>query len=103
MVNQNSFSDIADDFKYWEDASDQFREGEGTLLPLWKFFNERAKRKHVTAICWNPGAHIIRISLPMYLSLIRQQLMRETHWETELTVAPKGGAARARRLFPKLT
>jgi hypothetical protein len=56
MVNQNSFSDIADDFKYWEDASDQFREGEGTLLPLWKFFNERAKRKHVTGICWNPGA-----------------------------------------------
>lgn len=28
MVNQNSFSDIADDFKYWEDASDQFRDGE---------------------------------------------------------------------------
>jgi len=54
MVNQNSFSDIADDFKYWEDASDQFREGEGTLLPLWKFYNERAKRKHVTSICWNP-------------------------------------------------
>jgi len=54
MVNQNSFSDIADDFKYWEDASDQFRDGEGTLLPLWKFYNERAKRKHVTSICWNP-------------------------------------------------
>ncbi|KAK3240083.1 Dynein, 78 kDa intermediate chain, flagellar outer arm [Cymbomonas tetramitiformis] len=57
MVNQNSFSDIADDFKYWEDASDQFREGEGTLLPLWKFYNERAKRKHVTSICWNPEYH----------------------------------------------
>mmetsp|Transcript_22365 Transcript_22365/g.26943 ORF Transcript_22365/g.26943 Transcript_22365/m.26943 type:complete len:668 (+) Transcript_22365:178-2181(+) len=54
MVNQNSYSDIADDFKYWEDASDQYREGEGTLLPLWKLYNERAKRKHVTSICWNP-------------------------------------------------
>jgi dynein intermediate chain 1 len=54
MVNQNSYDDIAQDFKYWEDQSDQFREGEGTLLPLWKFYNERAKRRHVTAIAWNP-------------------------------------------------
>ena len=53
MVNQNTFDDIAQDFKYWEDASDQFREGEGTLLPLWKFFNDRAKKKTVTSICWN--------------------------------------------------
>ena len=46
--------DIAQDFKYWEDASDMYREGEGTLLPLWKFYSERAKRKHVTSLCWNP-------------------------------------------------
>mmetsp|Transcript_8877 Transcript_8877/g.29606 ORF Transcript_8877/g.29606 Transcript_8877/m.29606 type:complete len:619 (+) Transcript_8877:95-1951(+) len=57
MVNQNSYDDIAQDFKYWEDQSDQFREGEGTLLPLWKFYNEKAKRRHVTAICWNPEYH----------------------------------------------
>lgn len=54
MVNQNSFDDIAQDFKYWEDASDAFRDGEGTCLPLWKFYTDRAKRKHVTAIAWNP-------------------------------------------------
>ena len=54
MVNQNSYDDIAQDFKYWDDASDTFREGEGTLLPLWKFYCDRAQRKHVTAICWNP-------------------------------------------------
>ncbi len=54
MVNQNSYDDIARDFKYWEDRSDEFREGEGTLLPLWKFYNEKAKRRHVTAMCWNP-------------------------------------------------
>ena len=29
------------DYKFWEDASDQYREGEGTLLPLWKFFNDK--------------------------------------------------------------
>jgi dynein intermediate chain 1 len=57
MVNQNSYDDIAQDFKYWEDQSDQFRDGEGTLLPLWKFYNERAKRRHVTAIAWNPEYH----------------------------------------------
>lgn len=29
------------------------RPGEGTLLPLWKFFDERVKKKNVTSICWN--------------------------------------------------
>ncbi|GMH42343.1 hypothetical protein BSKO_10262 [Bryopsis sp. KO-2023] len=54
MVNQNTFDEISMDFKYWDDTSDAYREGEGTLLPLWKFSNDLAKRKHVTAICWNP-------------------------------------------------
>jgi hypothetical protein len=54
MVNQNTYDDIAMDFKYWDDASDQFKEHEGTLLPLWKFTNERARKKAVTAIAWNP-------------------------------------------------
>lgn len=54
MVNQNTFDDIAMDFKYWDDASDQFKQSEGTLLPLWKFYNERARKKAVTAIAWSP-------------------------------------------------
>lgn len=54
MVNQNADDEIFHDFKYWEDASDQFREGEGSLLPLWRFASERAKKKQVTALCWNP-------------------------------------------------
>jgi len=54
MVNQNTFEEIALDFRYWEDASDQFKAAEGTLLPLWKFYNERAKKKAVTAIAWSP-------------------------------------------------
>ena len=45
MVNQNAEDEIFQDFKYWEDASDQFREGEGSLLPLWRFSSERAKKK----------------------------------------------------------
>ncbi|CAL8337951.1 unnamed protein product [Lota lota] len=53
MVNQNTFDDVAQDFKYFEDASDEFREQEGTLLPLWKFQYDKAKRLSVTALCWN--------------------------------------------------
>uniref|UniRef100_A0A3Q3IN46 Dynein axonemal intermediate chain 1 n=3 Tax=Monopterus albus TaxID=43700 RepID=A0A3Q3IN46_MONAL len=53
MVNQNIFDDIAQDFKYFEDASDEFRDQEGTLLPLWKFQYDKAKRLSVTALCWN--------------------------------------------------
>ncbi|KAL5004410.1 hypothetical protein ScPMuIL_017866 [Solemya velum] len=54
MVNQNTFDDIAQDFKYWEDPSDDYRENEGTLLPLWKFSYEKAKKLAVTSLCWNP-------------------------------------------------
>ena len=52
MVNQNTYDDITQDYKFWEDASDQYRDGEGTLLPLWKFFNEKATREHSHP---NPG------------------------------------------------
>uniref|UniRef100_A0A669QD41 Dynein axonemal intermediate chain 1 n=1 Tax=Phasianus colchicus TaxID=9054 RepID=A0A669QD41_PHACC len=54
MVNQNIFDDIAQDFKYFEDASDEYRDQKGTLLPLWKFQYDKTKRLAVTAISWNP-------------------------------------------------
>ncbi len=55
MVNQNAENEIYHDFKYWEDKSDEYRpDGEGTLLPLWRFTSEKVKRKQVTAIRWNP-------------------------------------------------
>lgn len=54
MVNQNAENEVYHDFKYYEDKSDEFREGEGTLLPLWRFSSEKAKRKQVTCIKWNP-------------------------------------------------
>ena len=57
MVNQNTFDAIAHDFKYFEDASDEYRDGEGTCLPLWKFSYERSKRMTVTAISWCPKYH----------------------------------------------
>ncbi len=33
------------DFRFYEDGSDEFRDVEGTLLPLWKFEYEKAKVK----------------------------------------------------------
>lgn len=51
MANQNTFADVTEDFKFWEDASDTFRD-EGTLLPLWRFSYDKAKKKHVTAVRW---------------------------------------------------
>ncbi|KAJ3287592.1 cytoplasmic dynein with WD40 domain [Borealophlyctis nickersoniae] len=54
MANQNTFDDVAQDFKYWEDASDELSKS-GTLLPLWRFLCEKDKRKQVTALCWNPA------------------------------------------------
>ncbi|NXU47338.1 DNAI1 protein, partial [Turnix velox] len=54
MVNQNTFDDIAQDFKYFEDVSDEYRNQQGTLLPLWKFKYGKTKRLAVTAISWNP-------------------------------------------------
>ncbi|XP_037304236.1 dynein, axonemal, intermediate chain 1, paralog 2 [Pungitius pungitius] len=53
MVHQNTFDDLAQDFKYFEDGSDEFRDQEGTLLPLWKFQYDKAKGLSVTALCWN--------------------------------------------------
>lgn len=37
MTMQNTFVEVAFDFKYWEDEADAVRVEEGTLLPLWKF------------------------------------------------------------------
>jgi len=54
MISQNLFEEVAMDFKYWEDVADAYRPGEGTLLPLWRFTSEKAKRRQVTAICWSP-------------------------------------------------
>ncbi|KAL7748484.1 hypothetical protein RI367_006179 [Sorochytrium milnesiophthora] len=55
MANQNTFDEITQDFKYWDDAADEYRETkEGSLLPLWHFLFEKEKKKHVTAVCWSP-------------------------------------------------
>ena len=53
MVNQNTFDEISQDFKYWEDAGDEFRSGQGSLLPLWRLSYEKARKYSVTTLKWN--------------------------------------------------
>ncbi|XP_071647830.1 dynein intermediate chain 2, ciliary [Temnothorax longispinosus] len=53
MVNQNIFDDISQDYRYWDDPSDEFKEGEGSLLPLWKFCYEKTKKHDITDMCFN--------------------------------------------------
>ncbi|KAK2585476.1 hypothetical protein KPH14_010133 [Odynerus spinipes] len=53
MVNQNIFDEIAQDYRYWDDPSDEYKGGEGSLLPLWKFNYEPTKKHDITDICFN--------------------------------------------------
>ncbi|CAG4946849.1 unnamed protein product [Colias eurytheme] len=54
LVNQNIYDDIAQDYRYWDDPSDEFREGMGSLLPLWKFQFEPMRSHAVCEVQWNP-------------------------------------------------
>lgn len=53
MVNQNTFDEIAQDFKYYDDPADEYKEGKGTLLPLWRFRYDKANKMSVTSLSWN--------------------------------------------------
>jgi len=41
------------DFKYWEDAADEYREQQGSLLPLWTFQYDLTKKLACTYLAWN--------------------------------------------------
>jgi hypothetical protein len=83
MLNQNTFDDIAQgnkrncsfvphfntqssipDFKYWEDAADEYREYDGTLMPLWRF----APPQHLLRMFQENG--IIRSGVSTFVSCI---------------------------------
>lgn len=42
------------DYRYWDDPSDEFREGMGSLLPLWKFQYEPTRSHAVCEVQWSP-------------------------------------------------
>ena len=67
MVNHNLEHEIYTDFKYWEDASDQYRDGSGSVLPLWRFASESTRSKHVTCLRWHPKfADLFAVSYGSY-------------------------------------
>ncbi|XP_064097257.1 dynein axonemal intermediate chain 1-like isoform X2 [Macrobrachium nipponense] len=54
MLNQNLYDEVTQDFKYWDDGSDEFKPLEGSLLPLWRFTMENFRSFTVTEVCWSP-------------------------------------------------
>jgi len=56
MIVQNADEEKFDDYKYYEDNTEDRDSGNfGSVLPLWRFSTEKSrKNKHVTSIQWNP-------------------------------------------------
>lgn len=48
--NTSTYSFSLIDYRFWDDPADEFKEDVGTLLPLWKFSYEKAKKMTVTDI-----------------------------------------------------
>ncbi|XP_037789718.1 dynein intermediate chain 2, ciliary-like isoform X2 [Penaeus monodon] len=57
IINQNTHDEINQDFRYWEDASDEYRQLEGSLLPLWKFHCNKSRSQVVSSLSWSPCHH----------------------------------------------
>lgn len=69
MVVQNEQEEMYHDYRYYWDEGDNLEAGkpEGHLLPIWRFSNEKHRKKNVTSICWNPKyADLFAISLGSY-------------------------------------
>lgn len=55
MIVQNADEEKFEDYKYYEDNTMDRESGNfGSVLPLWRFSNDKARKKHVTSIQWNP-------------------------------------------------
>lgn len=57
MINLNTYVDIAHDFRYYDDPSDELKISdvtvEGSVLPLWTFTYSETCNLEVTGLCWN--------------------------------------------------
>jgi len=57
MVVQNDQKEQYYDYKYYwsvQDLNDPTLKNENHQLPIWRFSNEKQRKKNVTSICWNP-------------------------------------------------
>jgi len=69
MVVQNDQEEKYHDYRYyWSDGENvEAGKSEGHLLPIWRFSNEKQRKKNVTNICWNPKYHdLFALSLGSY-------------------------------------
>ena len=55
MLNLNTFEDVARDFRFYEDPADEFKNPDGSLLPLWNFQYETGEQMEVTHLMWSPN------------------------------------------------
>ena len=55
MLNLNTFEDVARDFRFYDDPSDEYKAPEGSLLPLWNFCYETKQKMEVTSLMWSSG------------------------------------------------
>ena len=53
LINLNTFDDIARDYRFYEDPSDELAGPEGSFLPLWQFVFPSAQGLEVTGLQWN--------------------------------------------------
>ena len=53
MLNLNTFGELARDYRFYEDPADEYKDGEGTLLPLWTF-KGRLRKKIEFSLSWRP-------------------------------------------------
>ena len=56
LIVQNANEERFIDYKYEELQMDELTNNPSDVpvLPLWRFTTDKGRRKHVTAICWNP-------------------------------------------------
>ena len=71
MITQNNYSEIAFDFKYWEDRSDDYKEFEGTLYPLWNFSFDETKQQVDKSLL---EKHYFQMCLGRYLPVLESEL-----------------------------
>ena len=56
MVVNNDQAVRYHDYKYYFTGPENQDIGktEGNMLLIWRFFNDKQRKKHVTSLCWNP-------------------------------------------------
>jgi len=91
MVVQNEQDDKFQDYKYYWSQADavETEKIEGYILPIWRFMNEKQKKKCVTSICWNPRyPDLFALSLGSY-DFLKQRMGLICIYSLKNTTSPE--------------